>query len=163
MEEFSKLCKAEEEAIAAEVGKKNALENEKLLEATVRREGEFVYFGAYPQRLYKGMRAVGIKPQDEQGYFLYLGSSSIKRCAFLGEGQYRMPYIVEPIKWRILSEDYETLYLMSTKALDAQIFSTTNNNYKESNIRAWLNDVFLNKAFTPAAQKKICKINCKIV
>lgn len=151
---------AEARIQSAALSKVQAFENEKRLQSTIRREGEFVYFGAYPQRLYKGMRAISSKPTDEQGYYIYESSSTIKRCAFSGEFSHKMPYIVEPIKWRILSEDNEILYLMSTKALDARIFSQTNNNYENSDIRAWLNDVFFKKAFLPDAQSKICELTC---
>ncbi len=159
----AEALRAEEERKAEEIRKeekrklaKEEFENKKRLEATVRREGEFVYFGAYPQRLWRGMRAIKSTPIDNQGYHVLACINNVTRYDIAGTA----PYLVEPIQWRILSEDDETLYLMSTKALDAQAFSKTNNNYEKSDIRAWLNDVFFNKAFNPDAQRKICEIKC---
>ena len=81
--------------------------------------------------------------------------------------QYETYYFkVEPIKWRVLAKNDDNMLLVcdtiidtfnycdcddnTQKALDDK---DTNghldvNNYKESEIRAWLNDTFLNTAFT---------------
>ncbi len=68
----------------------------------------------------------------------------------------------EPITWRILSNDGGKALIMSDMILDSQQYYHSNdedrfievepyfiqpNNYKESEIRAWLNDNFYNTAF----------------
>ena len=75
----------------------------------------------------------------------------------------------EPIKWRILSESGGEMFLLCENAMDAQQYyyspySGTNsrngksvyaNNYAESNIRAWLNNVFFYTAFDDAERSVI--------
>ena len=54
---------------------------------------------------------------------------------------------IEPIKWRILSEENGEALLLSEYILDAHRFDKKSNNYKDSEIRKWLNNEFYNKAF----------------
>ncbi len=75
----------------------------------------------------------------------------------------------EPIKWRVLSESGGELFLLCESAMDAQHYyysaysgTTTRNgksvyanNYGESDIRAWLNNVFFNAAFDVAERSVI--------
>lgn len=74
----------------------------------------------------------------------------------------------EPISWDLLSVDESSgPLLLSSKVIDSQEYyhstleRTINeqivysNNYKESNIRAWLNNSFLNTAFTTSEQSLI--------
>ncbi len=64
-------------------------------------------------------------------------------------------FVYEPIKWRILSQTGGQALLLCESILDAQAYndSDTNgdtiyaNNYKESTIRAWLNQQFYATAF----------------
>ena len=53
----------------------------------------------------------------------------------------------EPIKWKILVSSDSTYSLVSTVLLDAHRYASSSNNYKNSEIRTWLNDDFLNSAF----------------
>ncbi len=69
----------------------------------------------------------------------------------------------EPIKWRILSESNGDAFLCSEKILDSQDFHYTKtpteghypNNYEQSHIRAWLNDIFYNTAFSAEEKNAI--------
>ena len=74
----------------------------------------------------------------------------------------------EPIEWRILEQKDGTALLMANIILDSQQYymdSATNrsidsntvypNNYKESDIRAWLNGTFCNTAFNADTKKII--------
>ena len=55
---------------------------------------------------------------------------------------------VEPIEWNILSSSNGQYSLVSKLLLDAHAYDAEyNNNYKDSDIRAWLNGEFYNKAF----------------
>lgn len=64
---------------------------------------------------------------------------------------------VEPIRWRFLSSDGNDVFVVSEKALAARRYNESYkgkrdgfyaNNYKNSEIRSWLNSDFLNKAFS---------------
>lgn len=74
----------------------------------------------------------------------------------------------EPIKWRILTEKNGEAFLMSGLILDAQQYFSDPlhvrtvgndqflpNDYKESDIRTWLNETFFDLAFDTAAQARI--------
>lgn len=67
---------------------------------------------------------------------------------------------VDPIKWRVLSEDKEKLLLLSEYVLDASTFDNAKgtNNYETSAIRKWLNETFFNQAFTKEEQNKVLKV-----
>ncbi len=74
---------------------------------------------------------------------------------------------VEPIKWKIEDENNGTYKLISEYILDKHIFFSSfddrtidvkriySNNYEYSDIRSWLNNEFLNKAFSEELQEYI--------
>ena len=63
---------------------------------------------------------------------------------------------VEPIKWRVLNPSASgNKILVAESILTAHRFDDDSNNYKNSEIRAYLNDDFLNAAFTSSAQSLI--------
>ena len=63
---------------------------------------------------------------------------------------------VEPIKWRVLNPSASgNKILVAESILTAHRFDDDSNNYKDSEIRAYLNDGFLNAAFTATAQNLI--------
>ena len=69
----------------------------------------------------------------------------------------------EPIVWRILDDsDGETYLMISEYALDAMPFcggfGNTTNEWAGSTLRSWLNDEFLNSAFTNAEKNKIITV-----
>ena len=128
-------------------------------------QGEYILFGCYPQTLKTDNVMVG-DVADEDGY--YLGSDG-ERYAKVVADPYGIGYTfsdgsavtdgntyyfkVEPIRWRILSESDGSAFILAdgiiaNKAYDAG----RNNNYKNSDIRAWLNGEFLNTAFGEVAQ-----------
>lgn len=69
----------------------------------------------------------------------------------------------EPIEWRVLEKKGGEAFLMSNLIIDSHQFyhngvdrdSVHPNNYKESDIRAWLSETFLAQAFDQAAQNII--------
>ena len=65
---------------------------------------------------------------------------------------------IEPIKWRILSEENGEALLLSEYILDAHRFDEESNNYKDSEIRKWLNNDFYNKAFNDNEKQIILTI-----
>ncbi len=66
---------------------------------------------------------------------------------------------VQPIKWRILDINNGEALILSEKILDARIFDKKTNNYKNSEIRKWLNEDFYNQAFNEDEKLKIITTN----
>ncbi len=66
----------------------------------------------------------------------------------------------EPIEWIVLSVDHEAgrAMIVSNLILDCQPYHTRKAriNWIDSHMRSWLNDVFLNAAFTPEEQDLVC-------
>ena len=149
--------------------------------------GNYILFGEYPQTI-KSHAVTITEVKDDRGY--YLGSDG---CYYAkveaNPGGYNIRFSddsflfsgviyyfkVEPIRWRILSEDGEKAFvfcdsLIASMAyqsdyyvLDNQYYTTANNapegtyanNYKYSTIRSWLNNQFYNTAFSSLAKEII--------
>ena len=131
-------------------------------------QGEYILFGEYPQTIKSSDVTVG-DVADEDGY--YLGSDGERYAKVVADpnvSDYTFSdgsavtegstyyFKVEPIRWRILSESDGSAFILAdgiiaNKAYDAG----SGNNYKNSDIRAWLNGVFLNSAFGEVAQSLI--------
>lgn len=132
----------------------------------------YIYFGEYPQTVKASNVTVGTTA-DADGY--YLGSDGY-RYAKVTATPYNSGYTfstgasvssgtvyyfkVEPIKWRILKRNADGTAVILCESIIANhcyYKNTSNrtidgktvypNNYKYSDIRAWLNDEFYNKAF----------------
>ena len=131
------------------------------------REGDYIYFGEYPQTI-KSNDVTVTSTTDSRGY--YLGSDGAyyakvtatpckSECTFstgetVTEGNVYY-FKVEPIRWRILSEEGNTAFLLCDSIIANRAFEVYSyNNYAESDIRAWLNAQFYNTAFN-ALQKEI--------
>ena len=141
-------------------------------------------FGIWPQTKYSGTAELkpcekGINAWEQSVCYTDGTDNYIKVTAAPAENTYTFDdgskveakeyyFKLEPIQWRVLTNDYNGKKLLfAEKALAASCFykDTTNrvtdtetiypNNYKESNIRTFLNKDFINKAFTPAEIAKI--------
>ena len=123
------------------------------------REGNYIYFGEYPQSI-KASSVTITSTVDSRGYFL--GSDNAyyaKVVASPFDSAYKFSsnqtvasgteyyFKVEPIKWRIISENSGKAVLLCESIIDSSCYDSTNNNYKDSDIRAWLNGTFYIKAF----------------
>ena len=135
-------------------------------------EKTHIYFGEYPQRYVGHETNVDFagSTKDERGYYL---ASNNAYYAQITANKYRdgrkyftsghiivtgvkYQFKVEPIKWRILSENNGTLFLLSENALDNPAFDKLKlNDYDTSNIRTWLNNDFYNIAFNSTEKQKI--------
>lgn len=62
------------------------------------------------------------------------------------------------ISWNILSVHENQLLLISQEVLDAYYFGMTNQ-WRESELRDWLNSEFLSNAFTSEEQMALCRNN----
>ena len=131
-------------------------------------QGEYILFGEYPQTIKSSDVTVG-DVADEDGY--YLGSDG-ERYAKVVADLYKSDYTfsdgsevtdgetyyfkVEPIRWRILSESDGSAFILADGIIASKAYDyASNNNYKNSDIRAWLNGKFLNTAFGDVAQSLI--------
>ena len=136
-------------------------------------DGDYIYFGEYPQTI-KADDVTITDKQDSRGY--YLGSDgayyaqatatpwgfgytfSTKERVTSGEVYY---FKVEPIRWRILTTDGETAFILCDKVIDHHAFDTDeeddygSNNYADSDIRAWLNGSFYTTAFKRQERKLV--------
>ncbi|MBR4450656.1 MAG: protein kinase [Clostridia bacterium] len=63
----------------------------------------------------------------------------------------------EDIKWRVLAKEGNRFLVISEYALDCKPYNTENKNvtWETCTLRKWLNESFLNEAFSKAEQKKI--------
>ena len=134
-------------------------------------QGEYILFGEYPQTIKSSDVTVG-DVADEDGY--YLGSDGERYAKVVADPH---PYSssgytfsdgsavtrgntyyfkVEPIRWRILSESDGSAFILADGIIANKAYDAGNdNNYKNSDIRAWLNGEFLNSAFGEVAQSLI--------
>ena len=134
------------------------------------REGDYIYFGEYPQTL-KANDVTITSTTDSRGY--YLGSdgcyyAKITATPFSnGYTSYSFSsgekvtggtvyyFKVEPIKWRILEEKNGEIFLLCDGIIDNHIYDKEYNNYENSYIREWLNDTFYKTAFDSLQQQII--------
>ena len=123
------------------------------------REENTVYFGEYPQTLKASSVTVGTTA-DSRGYFL--GSDNeyyAKVTASPYESGYKFStdaavtsgsvyyFKVEPLKWRILSENNGNALLICESIIANGRYDDASNDYGASEIRSWLNGQFYNIAF----------------
>ena len=141
---------------------------ETTIEQIYTRSENHIYFGEYPQTIKAADVTVG-DVADEDGY--YLGSDGERYAKVVASPHWNnyafsdnssvtsgntYYFKVEPIRWRILSERDGKAFILcdsiiANKAYDAG----NNNNYANSDIRAWLNDEFYKTAFGALQQALI--------
>ena len=143
------------------------------------KNGSYILFGQYPQTIKAEGVTVG-DTADKDGY--YLGSDG-ERYAKVVADPYNSGYTfsdnssvtsgntyyfkVEPIRWRILSESGGKVFILCDSIIANHYYHHTTssttiegekvyaNNYKHSDIRAWLNDEFYKTAFGELQQALI--------
>ena len=116
--------------------------------------GTFTYmkFGDFPQTLADSSITYS---SDSVYNGWYLGSDGFFYEYLESAEKY---YKVEPIKWRVLTDNYENTnhkLLFAENILNVMWYDDNSNNYKESEIRKYLTGEFLNTAFTTAAKEYI--------
>ena len=135
-------------------------------EALYVKEGNYIYFGKYPQTIKANNVTVSSTP-NSNGY--YLGSDNCEYAKveanpfgvgykfsdnteiIVGDVYY---FKVEPIRWRILSESGNKALILCDSIIDNKAYDMDSSNYKNSEVRAWLNNEFYNKAFS-SLQKEL--------
>lgn len=125
------------------------------------RDGDYIEFGSYPQTIKADNVTVGTVA-NEQGY--YTGSDGELYAKVVVVNRYSSRYKfsndqtvtygntyyfkVEPIRWRILSESDGKALILCDSIIANKRFDDESNNYKQSEIREWLNNEFLSTAFS---------------
>lgn len=120
-------------------------------------EGNFAYFGSYPQTLKKESVTI-TKDLGDNIYF----ADDYCRYVLREENYYK----IETIKWRLVFEENGVATLLSDKIIDFQQYNKVNskevggvkiygNNYYESYIREWLNGEFISQAFSDSQKEMI--------
>lgn len=144
---------------------------------------DYVYFGRYPQTVVSGEAltdSIKNAVYDSNGdavvgddtYRYVNDTSAYYTSSNKAEGFYDWSktgtryYKYEPIKWRVLKNDGESLFLMADTVLDVRRYSLNDGdiNWYNSHMRSWLNgyDIyaegkssFINLAFTDEEQTAI--------
>ena len=130
--------------------------------------GNYILFGEYPQSVKKDNVAI-TQTKDSRGY--YLGSDYYYYAKVVAnpygddytfsdgttiQKGHEYYFRVEPVKWKILSAEGNKLFIFSDLSLEFMPYDSDNvNNYKDSDMRAWLNDQFYTSAFSSLQQKLI--------
>ncbi len=134
------------------------------------RDGDYIYFGEYPQTV-KADDVTITDKQDSRGYFLGSdGCYYVMVTANLAGHSYTFSngesvvfeevyyFKVEPIRWRILSIENGVAFILCENIIANMVFDAytgaESNNYKDSDVRAWLNAQFYENAFS-ALQKDL--------
>jgi hypothetical protein len=143
----------------------------------------YINYGKYPQTVVSDNSLIlalnNLTETNSLGYYEYEGSEYAKLTATPYSSGYKFSdntivvsgttyyFKVEPIKWRIISNNDGTIQLLSEYIIDSQYYHpSTNtrtiggktiysNNYEHSYIREWLNNSFYNKAFGTPDQNAI--------
>ena len=114
---------------------------------------EIVTFGSFPQS--EKTSTVSITSETKiVGSFTYYKGDDNEWYAELNSKYYK----VEPIKWRVLTTDYNgngKKLLLAENILIKKPYDDDSNSYADSTIRAYLTGDFLTTAFTQAEQDAI--------
>ena len=124
--------------------------------------GSFIYYKGSDGEWYTKRGEAGYDDQGRDlGDYHYSDSSVVERCYPWASLEF-MPYCKwfkeEPIKWRVLTTNYNgtnTKLLLAENILTGVDYGGTSNNYKDSDLRAWLNDDFIINAFSQGERAAI--------
>lgn len=115
-----------------------------------------IYFGNYWQSKY--IPQPGNRPSEGEDDVIHQDADGTKFMVRADKSCYRY----EPIKWRVLSVNASgtDAFLMAENTLDVQQYHDNEDEketvtWENSSLRKWLNDDFINTAFTPDEQNAI--------
>lgn len=126
--------------------------------------------GKYDQAIAAFTALGGYKDSDDYVERCYIGQISEEKYSVLKSinigdtfvfGEYEQDNDPsngkEPIEWVVLDRDGVDLLLLSKYALDCQPYNTARSyiTWENCTLRKWLNDEFLNEAFSPEDQDRI--------
>ena len=139
---------------------------------------ETYFYGDYPQTIVDDNDTIeslnSLSSLEDNGYYLYKNNYYQKAETHFSSNRYRSLsfnyfsnystisdnttywFKVEPIEWYVLSKSDNEYLLLSKLIIDSKNYDYPNSvNYKESNIRAYLNNEFYSKAFFKGDSKII--------
>lgn len=133
-------------------------------EKTYTREGEYVYYGEYPRSVKKSSVEIVNAPVSMGKYLGSDGEYYVKATAAPYGASYEMSngenmqngkeyyFKLEPIRWRVLSEEDGIARIMCAEIIDAVAYCSQYNAfmYSGSEVWGWLNGTFYDSAFTEA-------------
>lgn len=144
----------------AEEEKKYVLHNPKIENDPFVKSGKKViwdclWFGKYPQRQ--------ITQEDGAIYSVLKNEINwdLNNDVIINGSKYHKTennyFKYEPIKWRVLHYENSEAFLLADAILDSQPYHSENEeiDWEKSSIRAWLNNEFINKAFSNEENKAI--------
>lgn len=126
----------------------------------------YVYFGSYPQTEVTGYAltaAITGAAYDANGdawvngtKYRRISKSDTNHDGYFGSGAYRY-FKWERIKWRVLSVNGSTIFVMADKGLDCKNYYETSTaiitcTWENSTLRSWLNNDFYGTAFGSVEQ-----------
>lgn len=131
-------------------------------------DAKYIYFGEFPQSI-KADDVTITSTVDERGYALgsdgaYYAEVTAAPCWDAYKFTTDAPvtagtvyyFKVEPIRWRVLAEEEDgTALLLCDSIIANGFFDLDDNNYANSDLRAWLNGVFYLAAFDSTEQAEI--------
>ena len=121
-------------------------ESVEVNESVTETHGAFTYCKGSDGEWYFKQKEKGFKPNDTYSDGTTVGWRSGKLKWFK----------VEPIKWRVITTNYGgNKLLLAENGLIAKRYDASKNNYKDSEIRTWLNSTFLQSAFSNMQQAVI--------
>lgn len=112
-----------------------------------------------------GYKDAGDKAEEYKQIFKEYGLSFGKAENMVTFGTYEQDNDTsngkEDIEWLVLAKEENKLLLISDKALDCQLYNESNDDvtWETCSLRNWLNNTFLNEAFSPKEQKRIQSTN----
>jgi len=144
----------------------------KLDDGTDYTDWSYVYFGSYPQSEVTDAATIssiesaipssgvsgdaGVDVWVNNTKYRRISSSDTTYSGYFGSNTYRY-FKWERIKWRVLSNNGSTLFVVADKGLDCKKYNETYTNvtWETSTLRSWLGNQFYNEAFSAAEQSAI--------
>ncbi|MBR1693253.1 MAG: protein kinase, partial [Lachnospiraceae bacterium] len=132
----------------------------------------YVYFGSYPQSEVTDAETIsaidsvitssgvngdaGVDVWVGETKYRRIGKSDTNNDEYFGDSTYRY-FKWERIKWKVLSNDGSTLFVVADKGLDCKKYhgKSSNVTWETCTLRSWLGNQFYNAAFSAAEQSAI--------
>ena len=132
----------------------------------------YVYFGSYPQSEVTDAATiaaiesaipssgasvdVGVDVWVEGTKYRRISKSDTNYDGYFGSNTYRY-FKWEPIKWKVLSNNGSTLFVVANQGLDCKNYheTFTSVTWETCSLRSWLGNQFYNTAFSAAEQSAI--------
>ena len=109
--------------------------------------GDIVYFGSYPTTEVKDSLTKNALNSLKKSTTPFVTSDGQKYYSYNSKW-----FVVEQIKWKVLSVSDGYAFILAEDALDTVPYDKSSSNYERSSVRKWLNNDFIDMAFTSKEQ-----------